>query len=120
MVKDREAILCRGNLFKSYLLFALPIIATNLLQLLFNLADIAVVGIFASDADVAAVGSNTTLIGLIISLFIGLSIGTNVHLAHLIGERKGERIRYAVGTSVIISVLAGAILAVIGTIFATF
>ena len=75
MVKDREAILCRGNLFKSYLLFALPIIATNLLQLLFNLADIAVVGIFASDADVAAVGSNTTLIGLIISLFIGLSIG---------------------------------------------
>ena len=67
--------MCNGSILKKMLLFAFPLMFSNILQLLFNAADIIVVGNFAGDNSLAAVGSNTALINLLTNLFIGLSIG---------------------------------------------
>ena len=70
--------MCSGSIFKKMLMFALPLMCSSILQLLFNAADIVVVGRFAGDNALAAVGSNTALINLLTNLFVGLSIGSNV------------------------------------------
>ena len=82
MKKNHSIDMCSGSLADKILLFALPLMASSLLQLLFNAADVVVVGWFAGKEALAAVGSNTSLINLLISLFVGLSMGTNVVLAH--------------------------------------
>lgn len=76
-VKRRYEIdMCNGSIADKILLFALPLMASSLLQLLFNAADVVVVGKFAGKEALAAVGSNTALINLLINLFVGLSVGT--------------------------------------------
>ena len=81
--RKKEIDIVGGPILKSMILYALPLIATNLLQLLFNAADVAVLGIFSESGDgaVAAVGATGSLIQLIINLFVGLSVGTNVLVA---------------------------------------
>ena len=76
-----------GGIFRKLLLFALPLIASGILQQSFNSVDVAVVGQFASSQALAAVGSNGLVISLIINLFIGISIGANVVIAHYIGRQ---------------------------------
>ena len=73
-----EMDMCSGPILRKMLMFALPLMLSSILQLLFNAADIVVVGKFAGDNSLAAVGSNTALINLLTNLFIGLSIGANV------------------------------------------
>ncbi len=81
-----------GSLADKIVKFALPLMATSVLQQLFNAADIAVVGRFASPQAMAAVGSNASVINLILGLFIGLSVGANVVIANLIGAGyRGKR-----------------------------
>ena len=70
--------MCSGPIMKKMLMFAIPLVCSSVLQLLFNAADIVVVGRFAGDNSLAAVGSNTALINLLTNLFIGLSVGVNV------------------------------------------
>ena len=94
-----------GSLLHSMLTFALPIMAMNLLQLLFNAADMVVVGRFDGSAALAAVGATGSLINLIVNLFMGLSVGTSVVVARDYGARKVEAIRQSVHTS--IAVLSG-------------
>ena len=77
--------MCSGSIFKKMLMFALPLMCSSILQLLFNAADIVVVGRFAGDNALAAVGSNTALINLLTNLFVGLSIGSNVLTARYYG-----------------------------------
>ena len=80
-VSSRDLDITKGPLFGKILIFALPIMAMNILQLLFNAADMVVVGRFSGAEALAAVGAMWSLINLIVNLFIGLSVGTSVVVA---------------------------------------
>ena len=116
--KSRQIDMLHGPLFKKILLFALPLAATSLLQQLFNTADQAIVGRFAGSAALAAVGSNSSLITLMINLFVGISIGSNVLIARMIGEGRRKNIPEAVHTAMKLAIICGFLLLVIGNIFA--
>lgn len=119
MAKSFEMNMSEGPLLRKIIIFALPLIATNVLQLLFNAADVAVLGKFIYDKDladtaVAAVGSTNPLINLIVGLFVGLSVGANVLIARYAGKGDGESAKKVVGMSMLVSVLLGAVLLVVG------
>ncbi len=99
--------LLEGPFLKNILLFSVPIIISSILQLLFNAADVIVVGRFAGETELAAVGSNGAAINLIVNLCIGLSIGANVLVARYIGARDRAGIERAVHTAVFISIVSG-------------
>ena len=103
-----------GTLLDKIVLFALPLAITSILQQLFNAADLAVVGRFASPQAMAAVGSNASVINLIISFFVGLSVGANALIAMEIGSGHKERINETVHTVITVSLIAGCSLIVIG------
>ena len=98
--------------------FALPVAATAILEQLFNASDIAVVGNFTGvtqrTAAVAAVGANSPIIGLIVNLFIGIALGSNVVIAHAVGHRNTDDVHKAVHTSVVLAVLGGVLVALVG------
>lgn len=106
--------MCHGPLAKKMILFTLPLIASSMLQLLFNAADVIVVGRFAGSESLAAVGSTGPLVNLIVNLFIGLSIGANVTVAQAIGAGKAENVRDTVHTSMLLSIISGIILTLVG------
>lgn len=108
--------MCEGPILKKMLLFALPLMASSLLQLLFNAADIIVVGRFAGDNSLAAVGSTTSLINLLVNLFMGCSIGANVLVARFFGAKKSDELSETVHTTMALSIVSGLILTVIGVI----
>ena len=94
--------------------FALPVAATAILEQPFNASDIAVVGNFTGaerTAAVAAVGANSSIIGLIVNLFIGIALGANVVIARAIGHGDRETVTEAVHTSILVSVLGGTMVA---------
>ena len=107
-----------GGIFRKMLLFALPLIASGILQQSFNSVDIAVVGQFASSQALAAVGSNGLVISLIINLFIGISVGANVVIAHYIGQKDEKGIRNAISTTAVIAVASGIFLLAVGLLIA--
>ena len=113
-VNRREMDLTSGSIFKKLFIYALPFMFTNLLQILFNATDIAIVGIMVSDDAVAAVGANTSLTGLLVNFFIGISIGSNIVLARYVGARNRESSRRTVGTSILLALVSGVILLIIG------
>ncbi len=108
--------MCSGPILRKMLMFALPLMLSSILQLLFNAADIVVVGKFAGDNSLAAVGSNTALINLLTNLFIGLSIGANVVAARHYGAKAWDDLRRTVHTAMLLSMLSGALLLVLGVI----
>ena len=112
--KTYEIDMTSGPLFGKILLFSIPLMLSGMLQLLFNAADIIVVGRFVGESALAAVGSTGALINLITNLFIGLSVGTNVIAARAIGSDNKRLAHETVHTSVIFSVLSGIALAAIG------
>lgn len=116
MNKKYEIDMCSGSVFGKMLLFALPLMCSSILQLLFNAADIVVVGRFAGDNALAAVGSNTALINLLTNLFVGLSVGSNVLTAQYYGAKKDSDLKETVHTSMLLSFYSGIILTVIGLI----
>ena len=106
--------LTKGPITKGILLFALPLMFGNLLQQMYNIADTWVVGRFLGADALAAVGSVGSLNNMIISLFVGLSIGVNVLVARFTGAKDAERVCETVHTAVLLSLVGGAVLAVIG------
>ena len=106
-----------GPLFGKILLFALPLMLSSILQLLFNAADVVVVGRYSGKEALAAVGSTTALINLILNLFMGLSVGTNVLLAKELGAGRREEARQGMHTAITFALLGGIILSVIGICF---
>ena len=112
-----EIDMLHGSLMKRILLFALPLAATGTVQQLFNAADGMILGHFAGSDALAAVGSTSPIINLSINLFIGLSIGANVVIANYIGQGRSDRISDAVHTTVMLSLFAGVIIALVGIIF---
>lgn len=114
--KQYEMDMCSGPILRKMLMFALPLMLSSILQLLFNAADIVVVGKFAGDNSLAAVGSNIALINLLTNLFIGLSIGANVVAARHYGAKAWDDLRRTVHTAMLLSMLSGALLLVLGVI----
>lgn len=110
--------MCSGPILPKMLLFAVPLMFSSILQLLFNAADIIVVGRYAGDNSLAAVGSNTALIGLLTNLFIGVSIGTNVLAARYYGAKDEKALSETVHTSMFLAVASGIFLTLVGVVFA--
>lgn len=118
--KNYEIDMCNGPLFKKMILFALPLMASGLLQLLFHAADIMIVGRFAGDNSLAAVGSSSSLATLFVNVFMGLSIGANVLVARFFGAKHENDLSDTIHTSIAISIVCGFILAVAGFFSAEF
>ena len=117
----KEIEMTSGSLWDKILRFALPLAATGILQQLFTAADVAVVGGFpgqAGPAAMAAVGANSSLIGLIINLFIGMSLGTNVVIATAVGRGDRSRIRKAVHSSLFFALACGIVILVLSELLA--
>lgn len=112
--RDRDMDMCSGPLFSKILIFALPIMAMNILQLLFNAADMVVVGRYSGSEALAAVGATGSLINLIVTLFMGLSVGTSVIVAQDYGAGKPDAISSSVHTSITISIIGGVLVMVAG------
>lgn len=108
-----------GPLAGKIVLFALPLAASSILQQLFNAADLAVVGRFASSHAMAAVGSNTSVINLFVNLFVGLSVGANVVIGNLIGAGRRREISDAVHTVIALALAAGLSLVVVGLLLSS-
>ena len=111
-----EKKLTRGNLWKQILLFGIPLMASNLLQVLFNMSDIAVVGRFSESGSkaIGAVGSTTILVNLYTGILIGIGSGVNVIVAKFFGAGDKKNLKESVHTSAIISLFIGILLAVAG------
>ena len=92
MKRSYEMNLCEGPLFKQIILFSVPLMLSGILQLLFNAADIVIVGRFSGSHALAAVGSTSSLINVLVNLFMGLSIGANVLIARYCGARDHENV----------------------------
>ena len=115
---NRTMDMTQGRLLTQVLVFALPIMLSGILQLLFNAADTIVVGRFAGNEALAAVGSVGSLNNMIISLFIGLSVGANVLVARYTGSRNDRAVSDTVHTSVLLSLAGGVLLMIIGVALA--
>ena len=118
MKKSYEMDMCNGPVLKKMLIFTLPLIFSSNLQLLFNAADIVVIGKFAGDNSMGAVGANTALINLLTNAFIGLSVGANVLASRKYGAKKYDELKKTVHTAMALSVISGIFLTIIGCIFA--
>ena len=117
MKKSYEMDMCNGPLLGKILVFTFPLMLSGVLQLLFNAADIVVVGRFSGAHALAAVGSTGALINLLINVFMGLSIGTNVLTAQGYGAKNAEDVSDTVHTSILLSLVSGTILIVVGILF---
>lgn len=118
MTKTKTFDMTNGPFVKNMLKFALPLIFTGLLQLLYNTADSVVVGKFAGNEALAAVGSTGSLINLIINLFVGMSMGSGVIAARFLGAGDKKRVHRCVHTAMSISLICGVIMMLVGFIFA--
>lgn len=103
-----------GPLGRKILLFALPLAASSVLQQMFNAVDVAVVGRFASSEALAAVGSNSPVINLLVNLFVGISMGANVVIANYLGQKNDAGVRRAVGTAGVVAIVGGLFLMILG------
>lgn len=112
----RNSSMLDGPLLKSIITYTIPIILTGILQLLFNAADLVVVGRFCGEISVAAVGNAGTLTALIVNLFIGFSVGTGVAVAQALGANKADAVHRAVHTALPAAIVSGLIITVVGLI----
>ena len=116
MQKKYEIDMCSGSILKKMLIFTMPLMFSSILQLLFNAADIVVVGRFAGDNSLAAVGSTSALINLLVNLFIGLSVGANVLTARYFGAKQDRDLSETVHTAMTVSIISGIFLTFVGFI----
>lgn len=116
--KKYEIDMCNGSLLGKILIFYVPLMLSGVLQLLFNAADIVVVGRFAGSEALAAVGSTSSLINLLVNLFIGLSVGANVLVARYYGAKQKQELSDMVHTAIATSLISGVILVVAGILLA--
>lgn len=118
--KTESMDMLQGSLTDNILKFALPLAVTGILQQLFNAADVAVVGQYAGKNAMAAVGSNSPVIGLLVNAFVGIALGANVVISRFTGQKNADGVRKAVHTSVVFAVLSGFSLTILGEIIAPF
>ena len=118
MKRSFEIDMCNGPLLGKILLFSVPLMLSGILQLLFNAADIVVVGQFAGNEALAAVGSTGSLNNLIVNVFMGLSIGTSIMVARYYGAQDWKSIREIVHTSMLVSFICGVAVVFLGVLLA--
>lgn len=122
MVKRQESRkqvdMLHGPLAGKILVFALPLIASGILQQSFNAVDVAIIGRYSTSLAIAAVGSNGPVISILVNLFLGIAVGANVVIATYIGQRYFDAVKRSVSTVMIVSLLSGAILLTLGTTLA--
>ena len=116
--KTKEMDMLNGGLAGKLILFAIPLAFSSILQQLFNSADVAVVGRFAGDTALAAVGSCVALVGIFVNLIVGLSVGPNAALATLIGQKKREQINEMLHTILTFGAMLGLLLMCLGMLSA--
>lgn len=109
-----EIDMCNGPLFGKIILFAVPLMLSGILQLLFNAADVVVVGKFAGHESLAAVGATTSLVNLMVNIFIGLSVGANVLVARYYGGQHLKDLEETIHTAMLLALIGGLILIVLG------
>ena len=120
-IQKRQLDMLHGSIWNKLPLFALPVAATAILEQLFNASDIAVVGNFTGTGKtiaVAAVGANSSIIALIVNLFVGIALGANVVIATAIGSNDRDTAQKAVHTSIVVAVLGGLFVAAVGELIA--
>ncbi len=110
----KSADMTQGPLLKQIVIYTIPIILTGILQLLFNAADLVVVGQYCGSVSVGAVGATGPVINLITNLFIGFSVGSGVSVAHAIGAGRNDEIHRIIHTSIPLAFICGLILTIVG------
>lgn len=113
-----EMDMCNGPLLRKILIFSIPLMLSGMLQLLFNAADIVVVGQFAGSDALAAVGSTSSLTNLLVNVFMGLSVGANVLVARFYGAGQKKELDEMIHTAITTSFVCGAALVVLGMVLA--
>lgn len=114
MAKTLEMDMTKGPILKQTIKVAIPLILMNLLQVLFNTADVTILGVFTNDNAVAGVGSSSSLVNLIVSLFTGLAVGVNIVVARALGSKNNEKVKKLVGVSIFTAIVGGILLLIIG------
>ncbi len=114
MLNTRNIDMLQGSFWDKLIIFALPLALTGVFQQLFNAADVAVLGQFVGKNAMAAVGNNISVIGILVNLFMGLSLGSNVVIARFIGAKKPEKVGTAVQTSFALALITGVLLLGLG------
>ena len=115
-MKRRNQAMLQGPLLGGIIWYTIPIILTSILQLLFNAADLVVVGRYCGSISVAAVGATGSITALIVNLFIGLSVGAGVTVAHGVGSREDEVVHRTVHTAIPMALVSGIVLTVVGVL----
>ena len=113
-----EMDMLNGPLAGKILKFAIPLACTGMLQQLFNAADVMVIGRFVGKHAMAAVGSNSSFIGLMLNLFVGISLGANVVIARYTGQKEVEKVHQTVHTAILVALIGGVCMTVIGELCA--
>jgi len=116
--KKYEIDFTEGKVLGKIIAFALPVIFSGFMQTLFNVVDMMVVGQFVGDKALAAVGSTSSLINLLVQLFLGISMGVTIVVSQGYGARDGDKMSRASHTAIAISILGGLFLAVLGVCLA--
>ncbi len=116
--RSNEIDMCTGPVAGKILRFSIPVMLSGMLQLLFNAADVMVIGQNCGSVSLAAVGSNGAVINLIVNLFLGISIGTNVMVARAVGRQHRDRVFRSVHTAILLSLILGLITGVFGAVTA--
>ena len=114
MKKTYEMDMCNGPILSKVLVYAFPLMLSGILQLLFNAADVVIVGRYAGSQSLAAVGSTSALINLLVNVFIGLSVGVNVLVAQYYGAKNEKEVNETVHTAIAISLISGVFLIFLG------
>ena len=115
--KNKTMSMTEGNIVKILLLFSIPLILGNLLQQTYNTVDSVIVGNYVGSSALAAVGSSTALINLLIGFSQGISVGAGVIVSHSIGAKDNKKIELSVHTAMMLSILFGTFLSIVGFIF---
>lgn len=114
MKTKKQIDMVEGPLSKNIIAYTIPVMLTGVLQLLFNAADLIIVGRFGDESSIAAVGATGSIIGLIVNLFMGMSVGTGVTVAHAVGAGHEKDARDAVHTAIPLAAIGGLVIMAIG------
>lgn len=115
--KKRGNLMTEGPIVKQIVMFAIPLLLGNLFQQLYNTVDSIIVGNFVGSDALAAVGSSGSIINLIVSLLMGITLGSSVVISNYFGARDIEHMRKAIHTSIALGLIAGAIIMIVGVVF---
>ena len=120
LAKNNKMDMCQGPLLPKIIKFAIPLIFTTLLQNTFHAADLMVIGRFSTYQSMAAIGATATIFGMLVNVFMGVSVGVNVLVAQYFGAKNEEKVRHTIGNSFYVLIAASLVVSLIGIFFSPF